>query len=66
MTDEQKKWIDSADYESLLRHWRNAPSGDPIFQGEAGEYYKTVLARKRDDVGNATHVAASKSIGWEG
>ena len=65
MTPEQKQWIDEADYESLLRLWRNAPTGEPLFQGDTGQYYRRVMAKKRDtDAGAA--VAASKRIGWEG
>lgn len=65
MTPEQKQWIDEADYESLLRLWRNAPTGEPLFQGDTGQYYRTVMAKKRDaDAGAA--VAASKHIGWKG
>lgn len=66
MTDQQKEWIDNADYESLLRRWRNAPSGDSIFQGDTGKYYQEVMAEKRKAVGNGAHVQASKNIGWGG
>lgn len=61
--EEMKNWIDNASYYSLLAKWRSSPSGSPFFQGEIGQYYKEVLARKRDaDPGGA--VDASKSIGW--
>ena len=63
MTEEQKKWIDDADYETLLRQWRFGKTGDPLFQGETGEYYKKVMAEKRD-ADPVGAVAASKSIGW--
>lgn len=66
MTDAQKEWIDTATYEQLLRRWRNARVGDSIFQGDTGEYYSKIMAAKRDQVGQAAHVAASKSIGWDG
>ncbi len=33
-----KDIIDNMSYEQLLSRWRNAPVGDPIFQGEVGEY----------------------------
>ena len=66
MTEETKKRIDNMDYESMLSLWRNAPIGHPMFQGETGEYYSKVMAKKRDEVGNDAHVAASKSIGWNG
>jgi hypothetical protein len=62
--DAMKQWIDNASYEQLLSKWRNAPSGDPYFQGETGDYYAEVMKRKREEVGNAAHVAASKAIGW--
>ena len=64
MTPGQKQWIDSASYESLLSKWRFASVGDPMFQGDTGTYYAEVMARKREEVGNAEHVRASKSIGW--
>jgi len=60
-----KGWIDNADYESLLSKWRSAPAGSPWFQGELGDYYSMVMAEKREQVGNAEHVRASKSIGWD-
>jgi len=63
---DMKKAIDEMDYESMLRRWRNAPVGDPFFQGEVGDYYSKVMAKKRSEVGDSAHVAASKSIGWEG
>lgn len=63
--NEMKAWIDNASYESLLKKWRFAPAGDEFFQGEIGNYYSTVMFRKRDEVGNSEHVRASKSIGWE-
>ena len=64
INEELKKWIDGASYEDLLRKWRSAPAGSPFFQGETGDYYAKVMAQKREAVGNAEHVRASKSIGW--
>ena len=60
---QQKDWIDAQDYGGLLRRWRFAPAGDPIFQGEAGEYYANAMREKRaltPDNG----VNASKQVGW--
>ncbi len=66
MDAKMKAWIDGATYEQLLRRWRFSPAGgDPIFQGEIGQYYSKVMAQKRDEVGPAEHVRASKTIGWE-
>ena len=62
--DEMKQWIDGADYEQLLSRWRHAPAGSPWFQGDVGEYYAQVMTEKRQQVGPAAHVAASKAIGW--
>jgi len=66
MTEEIKKRIDNMNYESMLSLWRNAPAGHPMFQGETGDYYSKVMAEKRNKVGDAAHIAASKSIGWNG
>ena len=59
-----KAIIDGMTYEDLLRRWRFAPPGDPMFQGDAGKYYEDRMQTLRDsDSGDA--VAASKRIGWE-
>ena len=64
--EEMKKWIDGASYEQLLSRWRNAPVGDQMFVGETGDYYKQKMEERRQEVGDAEHVKASKSVGWEG
>ena len=65
LTLENKKHIDSMSYEGLLSHWRNAPSGDPWFQGETGKYWGDRMAELRNKPGgNEEHVRSSKSIGW--
>ena len=61
---QMKAWIDSASYEELLRRWRFAPVGDPMFQGDIGKYYSDTMFRQRD-ANPGEHVRASKSIGWE-
>ncbi len=61
MNEQTKQWIDSASYELLLRKWRFATIGDPMFQGETGEYYAKVMQEKRK---SEDHVQASKNIGW--
>jgi hypothetical protein len=65
MTPEQRKQIDEMNYESMLRLWRFAPAGHPMFQGDTGDYYSKVMKEKREQVGGDAHVRASKSIGWE-
>ena len=37
-----------------------------MFDGVTGVYYAQVMAEKRQHVGAAAHVAASKAIGWGG
>lgn len=63
MTDEQKKWIDKADYEELLQRWRFAPVGNPLFQGDTGGYYRKVMAKKKQQICDSARVQASKAIG---
>lgn len=64
MIDPQlKTWIDNATIEELLKCWRFSPAGNPLFNGETGEYYSKVMNEKRAaDPGEYT--AASKRIGW--
>ncbi len=65
LTPENKKHIDAMSYEGLLERNRNAPVGDPWFQGETGKYWgERMRERRAADPGEA--VAASKRIGWEG
>ena len=63
MDEEMKAWIDNASYEQLLSRNRFAPVGSPWFQGEIGDYYLKVMAKKKKEV---DHVQASKNIGWDG
>jgi hypothetical protein len=58
-------WTDTASYEDLLRRWRFAAIGDPIFQGEVGKHYAEVMAHRRAEVGPEEHTRISKRIGWE-
>lgn len=64
MTDEEKKWIDDADYEQLLRRWRLSPCGDLMFTGETGRYYGEVLRKKRELLDHDAQIATSKRVGW--
>lgn len=62
MNEQTKRWIDAASYEELLSKWRFASIGDPMFQGDTGDYYAAVMREKRK---SADHVQDSKNIGWE-
>jgi len=62
MTPGQKEWIDNASYETLLRKWRFAPSGDPLLQGDTGQYFAKKMGEKKQ---TCDHVQVSKNVGWE-
>lgn len=65
LTPENKTHIDAMSYQSLLSQWRNAPVGNPWFQGETGKYWGDRMAELRSEPGgDDRHVAASKAIGW--
>ena len=66
MDSKDKKWIDNASYTQLLRLWRHGGIGHRMFQGDIGDYYSKKMREKKEEVGQAAHVAASKSIGWDG
>lgn len=59
-----KGWIDAQSYQGLLQRWRHSGSGDLIFQGPIGEYYKARLTYMRD-LEPDNGVRASKSVGWD-
>lgn len=65
IAQEIKDTIDNMSYEQLLRRWRFADLGDPIFIGEIGKYYQKVMFNKRDDLTFDEKVKVSKRIGWE-
>lgn len=59
-----KRQIDEMTYEEMLKRWRFAPMGDPMFQGNIGKYFAKVLAEKRDQMPEKDKIAISKKIGW--
>jgi len=61
---ESKRWIDNASYETLLKRWRFAKSGDDMFQGDIGKYYSDAMQEKKDDLPHKEQVEISKRIGW--
>lgn len=65
LTPENKARIDSLTLEQLLERWRNAPVGDPKFQGETGAYWGARMTALRNER-PADFISASKSIGWGG
>jgi hypothetical protein len=65
MNNEQKEWIDNASYEELLRRWRFATANDSMFRGDLGEYYATVMFKKRDQLPPGEAAVISKKVGWD-
>lgn len=67
MTQNQKKWIDGASYEQLMRRWRFAVPDDPMFiaSTEVFGYYKKNMSEKRRKIGEHEHARISKKIGWD-
>jgi len=46
MTPEQKKQIDGMSQYDLCKMWRFAKSGEPLLQGDTGDYFSEVLKEK--------------------
>lgn len=63
MSPEDKALIDGMSTEQLLRRYRFSQIGDPIFQGDTGEYYMQVLFAKRAKDPEAWP-KISKAVGW--
>lgn len=64
ITPELKAEIDKMTYYELLSKWRHAPLGDPLLQGESGDYFAARIKEVRANISDADKVAASKSVGW--
>jgi hypothetical protein len=66
ITVAQKNWIDNVSYRDLLYKIRFAPVGDPMVDGDTGEYLlKVQRERRAAPGGDVEHVRASKDIGDE-
>ena len=59
MTPEQKKTIDEMSQYYMCSKWRFAKSGDPLLQGDTGDYFAKVMKEK----GGLTP-EISKDLGW--
>lgn len=63
--DKTKQEIDSMTYEEMLKLWRFAPLGDPMFQNETGDYFSKVMKEKKNKISDCEQVRVSKSVEWE-
>lgn len=61
LTKEIKARIDAMSRTEMARKWRFTDCGDPLFQREAGAYFK----KRFDELGGFS-VQISKEIGWDG
>lgn len=59
-----KEWIDGASYLDLLTRRRFSPSGDIIFQGKIGNYYKKAMDKRKKIIGQEECANISKLVGW--
>ena len=62
--ESMKKEIEAMSYVDMLRRWRFADNGDPIFRGEIGKFYAQEMEKRKQEVGPVGAVLASKKIGW--
>ena len=60
-----KDRIDHMSYTEMLSKWRFAPVGDPMFQGEIGDYFSMVMGKKKEVLADGEHSQVSKAIGWK-
>ena len=61
LSDETKKEIDSMSHYEMCRVWRFSKSGNPLFTGDSGKYFKDRLF---NHFGGFTP-EISKSLGWD-
>src|ERR1700685_4049340 len=61
VTAAEKRQLDQAPYEQVLRTWRFTWAGNALFQDD---YYSTVLSRKREKVAVKEHIKVSERVGW--
>ncbi len=59
MNEEMKARIDRMSQEQMAAKWRFAPIGDPMFQGEVGDYF----TERFKSLGGFTP-EISKRVGW--
>ena len=65
MTEEQKHWIDTANYETFLLRHRFAPLEDEMFQGDSYAYFVKKMNEAAAKLSAEEMVATSKRVGWK-
>jgi len=61
LTPELKTEIDGMSLYKMLAQWRFHQLGSPMFEGESGKYFKSIMFTKRD-ANPEEWVAASKDF----
>ena len=64
LTEQRKVYIDGLSHFELLERWRFAPLGDPLFQGETGDYWAKRMKELRAK-NPMKAVQDSKDLGWK-
>jgi len=66
LTDALRNEIDSMSYEELLRKWRVYEIGDPLFEGDSGDYYsQRMRTMRKTTITVDDHVDISKKLGLD-
>ena len=64
LTEEMKAKIDIMSLREMLAKQRFASIGDPLFQGDIGEYFLKVMREKKSAISNDEWSNISRSVGW--
>ena len=64
LTEEMKTKIDIMSLREMLAKQRFASIGDPLFQGDIGEYFLKVMREKKSAISNDEWSNISRSVGW--
>jgi hypothetical protein len=62
-TEGIKALIDKMSYRNMLWKQRFAPASE-MFSGETGDYFKKVMAEKKDALGADKAARVSEEVGW--
>lgn len=66
MTDQELwDWTDNATYEELLKKWRFAKDGDPLFRCGMGRHFSDVMFKRKAALPPGEAARISKKVGWK-
>ena len=64
MDEFMRSQIAKMSYQEMLSMWRFSPSGNPLFEGKAGQYFVEKMTEKKAELEPGEAVRISKEIGW--